>query len=61
MIQIEEELTVKENILEIRSAFIECIFEDAKGTEHSRLMKVDLDCVNLADAKASNELLTQFV
>ena len=60
MIKIEEELTVKENILEIRSAFIECIFEDEKGTEHSRLMKVDLETVNLVAAKESNEILKQF-
>lgn len=60
MIEIEENLEVKENILEFRSGFIECIFEDAKGDKHSRLMEVDLSTVNLVDAKESNELLKQF-
>ena len=59
MIQIEEELIVKENILEIRSAHIECIFEDEKGNKHSRLMLVDLSTVNLVEAQKSNEFLKQ--
>jgi len=61
MIQIEQGLTVKENILEIHSAHIECIFEDEKGTKHSRLMQVDLSTVNLVDAKKSNEIIKKFI
>jgi len=60
MIQIEEGLTVKENVIEYKSAFIECIFEDEDGNKHSRLMQIDLDSVNLVDAKESNELLNVF-
>ena len=59
MIEIEEGLNVKNNVIEFKSAFIECIFEDEKGNEHSRLMLVDLSAVNLVDAKESNEFLKQ--
>tara|TARA_R110002126_G_scaffold263013_1_gene406006 strand:- start:314 stop:499 length:186 start_codon:yes stop_codon:yes gene_type:complete len=61
MIEIEESLTVKENFLEFKNSFIECIFEDKDGNKHSRFMKIDLSTVNLFDAKESNELLKQFV
>lgn len=59
MIQIEEGLIVKNNVIEFKSACIECIFEDEKGNKHSRLMLVDLSTVNLVDAKESNEFLKQ--